>query len=109
MIAGLVHSGTGGVTNPAQADLIIRQIFDQINLALLDGNEIFIPGIGKLGLTLRRGRNGVHPRTREQFTSPPKLTVRFKAASPLLNSLQNYCLDKYVADCIDEEDTNDDD
>lgn len=105
LIEGLIHSGAGNIKHTSQAEAVFKNICDQIVYALLEGKSVIIPGVLKLTPTLRKGRMGVHPRTRERFHVPPRVTVKLKTATTLRKKLQSVCLDPMLGDDLEDDDS----
>lgn len=104
LIEGLLHTGVGNIRHTSQAEAVFKNICDQIVYALLSGKSVIIPGVLKLTPTLRKGRKGVHPRTRARFDVPPRVTVKLKIATTLRQKLQSVSLDPMLGvDIKDDE------
>lgn len=67
----------------------VEALFGLIKDALLDGEEVTLPGIGKLKVKTRPARNGRNPKTGETITIPEKKVVKFSAASEFDNSFNH--------------------
>lgn len=52
-----------------------------------EGNELVLPGIGKLKASLRAGRTGRNPQTGEEVQIPAALTVKFSATKALKDAI----------------------
>lgn len=55
---------------------------------LAEGNEILLPGIGKIQVTYRSARMGINPKTRERIEIPTRAVIKFKVAKPLKDILK---------------------
>lgn len=52
-----------------------------------EGNELVLPGIGKLKTSLRASRTGRNPQTGEAVQIPAALTVKFSATKALKDAI----------------------
>lgn len=52
-----------------------------------EGDELVLPGIGKLKASSRAGRTGRNPQTGESVVIPPSTTVKFSAAKALKDAV----------------------
>lgn len=68
----------------AQADVITKEFSSQSPDA---DDEVVLPGLGKLKLTLRPERAGRNPRTGDPAVIPERLIVRFKAGKALADAI----------------------
>lgn len=67
---------------------VLNALTSQVNKALKRGDEVTIPGIGKLTVTERAARKGRNPRTGEAVTIAAKKAVKFAAAKALKDAVQ---------------------
>lgn len=68
-------------TQQIKAKDTVEKIADVIKTALLAGDEVTLPGIGKLKVSTRAGRAGRNPKTGEAIQVPAKRVVKFYASS----------------------------
>lgn len=65
----------------SEADRTVATLMDVFKTALLSGEEVTLPGIGKLKVSTRPGRNGRNPSTGAAIVIPAKRVVKFSPAS----------------------------
>lgn len=53
-----------------------------------EGNDVTLPGVGKLEIRERDARNGVNPKTKEKIVIPAQKTVGFKACKALKDAVK---------------------
>lgn len=73
---------------------IVNYIFDQINQALVKGQEVKISGFGTFRVRHTKGRRGRNPRTGETRVILSKRTIQLKPSKKLttkLNLLAKRC------------------
>ncbi len=73
--------------SPKKADVLAREIFDQITLALKKGEDVKIPKFGTFTKVSLQGRPGRHPRTGKAISIPAHTQPRFKASKKLRDAL----------------------
>ena len=66
-----------------QVDSVLDALAKVASKALGEGDDITLPGIGKLSVSERAARTGRNPRTGEPVDIPAKSAVKFKAAKAL--------------------------
>ncbi len=66
---------------PKEAEAAISNLMRILKNALIDGEEVTLPGIGKLKVAVRPGRTGRNPKTGEALAIPAKRVVKFSPAS----------------------------
>jgi DNA-binding protein HU-beta len=64
-------------TTQVDAKNIIETLSDVIETALLAGDEVTLPGVGKLKVFNRPGRAGRNPKSGEAIVIPEKRVVKF--------------------------------
>ena len=86
--ADLIHNtaGISGETKKA-TEAVLRAAADVIAATLKAGEEVTLPGLGKLHVKQRDARTGRNPKTGETITIQAKRTVTFKPGKALLDSL----------------------
>ncbi len=62
---------------------ILKELGAQAQAALFAGEEVALPGIGKLSAATRTARTGRNPRTGEPIAIPAKRAPSFAAAKAL--------------------------
>lgn len=53
-----------------------------------EGNDVTLPGVGKIEIRERGERNGVNPKTKEKIVIPAQKTVGFKACKALKDAVK---------------------
>lgn len=72
----------------AQVKHILETLGEVIKANLTnDGDEVALPGAGKLKACLRAGRTGRNPQTGEEVQIPAALTVKFSATKALKEAI----------------------
>jgi DNA-binding protein HU-beta len=62
---------------------IIDALFDTIQDALAEGDEVAVSGFGSFRVVERPARKGRNPQTREEITIGPRRTPAFRAGASL--------------------------
>lgn len=72
-----------GFTGSTQVDakFFVEGLMDVIGAALLSGEDVSLPGVGKLKVSHRPARNGRNPKTGEAIVIPAKNVVKFRPSS----------------------------
>jgi nucleoid DNA-binding protein len=65
----------------ADTKLFVENTSTAIAAALLAGEDVTVPGIGKLKIKTREARTGRNPKTGEAISIPAKKVVKFSLAS----------------------------
>jgi DNA-binding protein HU-beta len=76
-----------GLTN-GQAKEAIEATLEQIESALMSGNEVSLPGFGKFAISQRSARQGRNPQTGETIEIKAARVPRFQASAPLKAALK---------------------
>lgn len=71
----------------AQADRIVRTIFETITEQLVSGRRVELRGFGSFDVKTRKSRNGRNPRTGEAVTVEEKSVLYFKTGKELRDRL----------------------
>lgn len=61
-----------------EATEMYEDVFGVLTDIISEGNEIAIPGLGRVKITERSGRTGVNPRTGEEIEIPAKKSPKFQ-------------------------------
>lgn len=69
------------------ADKILSTILGAIIGAITAGDKVTLVGFGTFSVGARPARDGRNPKTGETIKIPSRITVRFKAGSKLLESV----------------------
>lgn len=77
-----------GLTN-GQAKEAIEATLEQIENALMSGNEVSLPGFGKFAISQRSARQGRNPQTGETIEIKASRVPRFQASAPLKAALKD--------------------
>ena len=67
----------------SQVAPIVTAVFDSIEQALADGDEVAISGFGSFRVVERPARTGRNPQTRQEITIGPRRTPAFRAGASL--------------------------
>jgi DNA-binding protein HU-beta len=73
----------------SQVGPIVNAVFDTIERALADGDEVAISGFGSFRVVERPARTGRNPQTRQQITIGPRRTPAFRAGASLKRVVGN--------------------
>lgn len=68
-------------------EAVLKTTGDVIASTLTEGEDIALPGVGKLSVTTRAAREGRNPATGDVIKIPAKKAVKFAAAKALKDSL----------------------
>ncbi len=71
-----------------QAEDLLDALTDTIMRTIKDGDEVTLTGFGTFSARVRKGREGINPRTKEAITIPPTKVVKFKAGKVLKETLK---------------------
>lgn len=71
-----------------EAEAQIRDVFEVLGEALVNGTEIFIPGFGRFSVKDTEERAGRNPKTGESLQIPASRRVAFKVASTLRTAVK---------------------
>ena len=66
-----------------QATLVLSSLLDGISTALQNDDKVTFVGFGTFGVSNRKGRMGVNPKTGEKIKIKPRKVPFFKAGSKL--------------------------
>ncbi|WP_370980603.1 HU family DNA-binding protein [Agaribacterium sp. ZY112] len=84
----LLHSIVASASlKPAEAELVLDCLVEQLSLALAKGQRISLPRLGTFEAYLRAERQGRHPQTGEALTIAASKQVRFRPAQALKDAL----------------------
>lgn len=64
-------------------EAVLKELAAQVQASAFSGEDLALPGIGKLSVASRAARTGRNPRTGEQITIPAKRVPAFSAAKAL--------------------------
>jgi DNA-binding protein HU-beta len=67
----------------SQVGPIVNAVFETIEQALADGDEVAISGFGSFRVVERPARTGRNPQTRQEITIGPRRTPAFRAGASL--------------------------
>ncbi len=71
----------------AAASRAVEAVLEAISTGVREHERVTIVGFGSFEKKMRAGRNGVNPVTKERIEIKPAMTVTFKAAQALKDSL----------------------
>lgn len=60
------------------ASVVVNKLFEQILVALKDGQKVVITGFGSFNVMTTRTKKGRNPKTGETIILPPKKKIKFK-------------------------------
>jgi len=66
----------------------IELVFSTIGEAMVNGEEIAVPGFGKFSVVVRKARTGLNPQTKKKINNPEKKAPKFSAAKSLKESIK---------------------
>jgi nucleoid DNA-binding protein len=66
----------------------LELVFSIIGEALVNGDEIAVPGFGKFSVVVRKARTGLNPQTKEKINIPETKAAKFTAAKSLKESIK---------------------
>ena len=73
----------------ASAQKALEALLEAVSKSLQNGNKVSLTGFGTWSVYERSARMGRNPKTNEPLAIPAKNTVKFKASSQLLDTLQS--------------------
>lgn len=71
----------------ARTEELLNHVLSEISGQLTQGNDVLLPGVGKLVVTSRAAREGRNPKTGEAIRIPASKSVRFSPAKQLKQAL----------------------
>ncbi len=71
----------------SQVTPIVNAVFDVIEQALAQGDEVAISGFGSFRVVERPARTGRNPQTRQEITIGPRRSPAFRAGASLKRSV----------------------
>ncbi len=77
-----------GKTTKKMATEAIELVFSTIGEALVNGDEIAVPGFGKFSVVVRKARSGLNPQTKQKINIPETKAAKFIAAKALKESIK---------------------
>ena len=86
--AELIESVASKVDLPrGQAERAVNTMFDDIVVALKEGEKVNISGFGTFAVSTRKARTGRNPKTGESIEIAASRSAKFKAGKTLKESL----------------------
>ena len=86
--ADLIESVASKVDLPrGQAERAVNTMFDDIVVALKEGEKVNISGFGTFAVSTRKARTGRNPKTGESIEIAASRSAKFKAGKTLKESL----------------------
>ncbi|BBL70356.1 HU family DNA-binding protein [Methylogaea oryzae] len=82
-----IHGHLGDEINKRQIDDVLEAIGTAVTNALAKGDEVPLPGLGKLTVKERAARQGRNPQTGEAITIPAGKKVHFAPAKALKDAV----------------------
>jgi len=77
------------VIQRADMTAVVDGLTEIVQEYLADGQEVTLPGIGKLSVTERAARSGRNPQTGEELEIPASRAPKFKAAKALKDAINH--------------------
>jgi len=71
----------------ADVERVLHHLTETVHSCLAAGEELVLPGLGKLSTKVREARTGRNPATGESVDIPAKTVVKFAAAKPLKDAV----------------------
>lgn len=85
LVRAIHYKDSGVQRNSVEA--VLDSLADVINVALVQGEEVALPGIGKFSAGERAARKGRNPATGADIDIPAKTVPKFSAAKTLKDGL----------------------
>jgi DNA-binding protein HU-beta len=79
LISAVALANTG--MKLAEAKTVVESVMSVVATTLRNGDEVTLPGVGKLKVKTKPGRAGRNPATGAAITIPAKRVVKFSPAS----------------------------
>lgn len=87
LIDALAEKHAGEVLSKAGFNRVLDTLGEITQEALADGDEVTLPGIGKLTVKAKAARVGRNPRTGEAVEVPARYVPKFSAAKALKDAV----------------------
>lgn len=71
----------------SEVERVLKTFAEVVKEALKEGQEVTLPGIGKLSVTLRAARTGRNPQTGEEITIAARKAPKFSAGKALKDAV----------------------
>lgn len=72
----------------SEAERALNAILDEVTMALSGGEEVALTGFGTFGVSVRKARPGVNPRTGEKIQIAATKVPRFRAGKSLKEAVR---------------------
>ena len=66
----------------------LQLVFSTIGEALVNGDQIAVPGFGKFSIVVKKARTGTNPQTKQKINIPESKVPKFTAAKALKESIK---------------------
>jgi DNA-binding protein HU-beta len=83
------HMAVCSGISKASAQKALEAFLEATSKSLQNGNKVSLAGFGTWSVYERSARMGRNPKTNEPLAIPAKNTIKFKASSQLLDTLQS--------------------
>lgn len=83
----IANIATRADLSKARTEELLNHVLSEISGQLTQGNDVTLPGVGKLVVTSRAAREGRNPKTGEAIRIPASKSVRFSPAKQLKQAL----------------------
>ena len=68
-----------------EATVIVNKIFDEMLIALVNGEKVVITGFGSFNLLVTQAKKGRNPKTGDAILIEPKKKIKFKQSKEIFN------------------------
>lgn len=75
-------------TTKAEAERAVEAVFENIEAAMKDGNQVSIAGFGIFEAKMQNARTARNPRTGEEVPVPARRVPKFRAAKALKDAVK---------------------
>jgi integration host factor subunit alpha len=88
--------------NKRESKEIVEALFEEIILALENGEQVKLSGLGNFKLRDKRQRPGRNPKTGKEIPVSPRRVVTFRAGQKLRNRIEQYANSNSKQDATEE-------
>jgi nucleoid DNA-binding protein len=68
-----------------EAAVIVNKMFDEMLVALVNGEKVVITGFGSFNLLVTQAKKGRNPKTGDAILIEPKKKIKFKQSKEIFN------------------------
>ena len=69
-----------------EAAVIVNKMFDEMLVALVNGEKVVITGFGSFNLLVTQAKKGRNPKTGDAILIEPKKKIKFKQSKEIFNA-----------------------